>query len=137
MKVYKIYTNAQGHYQAVKQGWSWPAFGFSCLWAMTNKIWRISTVSLILFIILGLSAFMLLAIPAELITRLSTDLLLIYTGYFLLGICLLMGLNGNVWYEKSLALKGYTYQEMVVANDTQSAIVLYVKQSDENDSLVA
>lgn len=137
MKIYKIYENTQGHYKAVKQGWSWPAFGFSCVWAIAKKIWRMSTVSLSLFILFGFSAFMLLAIPPETATRLSFDLVLIYTGYFLIGIRLLMGLSGNVWYEKSLAIKGYHYQEMVVANNANNAIALYIKQQGENDLLVA
>lgn len=137
MKVYKIYANTQGHYKAVKQGWSWPAFGFSCVWAMVNRIWRMSSVSVSLFFIIGFSSLIVLAIPAEMMARFSNDLLVIYGIYFVLGIQLLMGFNGNAWYERSLVIKGYTCQELVIANNEQDAIALHQQQSNEHDLLLA
>lgn len=137
MKMYKIYESSQGHYKAVKQGWSWPAFGFSCLWAIANRVWRMSTVSLSIFVVLGFLSFMIIAVTPEVATRLSIDLLFIYTGYLLLGVRLLLGLHGNQWYEKTLAIRGYHYQEMVVAHNVKTAIELYIKQNHNNDLLIA
>lgn len=137
MKVYTIYTDSEGNYEAVKQGWSWAAFFFTCLWAVAQKIWRLSIVSLCIFFVLAVSAFMILAIPPEVATRLSLDLLFIYVGYLLLGFSLLMGLNGHQWQEKSLLRRGYHYQEMVIANSADKAIALYVKQGHDNYLLVA
>ena len=39
MKVYKIFKDSIGQYEAVKQGWSWPAFFFEGIWACVKKIW--------------------------------------------------------------------------------------------------
>ena len=37
MKTYKIFKNPTGQYEAVKQGWSWPAFFFGGIWACVKK----------------------------------------------------------------------------------------------------
>lgn len=37
MKTYKIFKNPTGQYEAVKQGWSWPAFLFGGIWACVKK----------------------------------------------------------------------------------------------------
>jgi len=41
MKQFTIYTNPQGSYEAVKQGWSWTTFGFNIWWALTKKMWAL------------------------------------------------------------------------------------------------
>jgi len=137
MKVYKIYTDSQGCYEAVKRGWSWSAFWFTCIWAVAKNIWSMSTVSLGFFVVLGVSACTVLAITPEVAVRLSFDLLFIYMGYFLLGFSVFMGLNGHQWQEKGLSIRGYRYQEMVIADSEDEAIELYVTQNDENDVLAA
>ena len=42
MKQYKIFRNASGQVEAVKQGWSWPAFFFSVIWAIAKRLWIIA-----------------------------------------------------------------------------------------------
>jgi len=37
MENYNIYMNPQGDYKAVKSGWSWTAFLFTGIWALSNK----------------------------------------------------------------------------------------------------
>lgn len=39
MKHYKIYEHPAGRIEAVKQGWSWPAFFFVPTWALFKKMW--------------------------------------------------------------------------------------------------
>jgi len=39
MKQYKIFVNPQGTCEAVKQGWSWPAFLFTWVWGIFKKMW--------------------------------------------------------------------------------------------------
>ncbi len=137
MKVYKIHADSQGNYVAVKQGWSWSAFGLTCLWAVSKKIWKISTISMSIFFVLAVLAFIASAITPEAAMQLSRDLVFIYAGYLVLGFSILMGLNGNQWYEKNLSTQGYAYQEMLVAESAKQAVDLYVKQSNENALLVA
>jgi len=137
MKVYKIHADSQGNYVAVKQGWSWAAFGLTCLWAVSKKIWKISTVSISIFFMLTVLAFIASAITPEAASHLSSDLAFIYTGYWLLGFSVLMGLNGNQWYARKLSAQGYHYQEMRVAENANQAVALYVAQNNENDLLIA
>ena len=39
MKQYKIFKHPLGKIEAVKQGWSWPAFFFNWIWALVKKMW--------------------------------------------------------------------------------------------------
>ena len=56
MKTYKIFKNPTGQYEAVKQGWSWPAFLFGGIWACVKKIWGLGIGIFVVFIILNLIA---------------------------------------------------------------------------------
>lgn len=137
MKVYKIFTDSQGCYEAVKQGWSWSAFGLTFFWAVGKKICKVSTMSMSLLGVLSALAFIASAITPEVAIRLSSDLVLVYTGYLLLGFSVFMGLNGNQWHEKMLMIQGYHSQELLVATSVKEAIALHVKHNDENDLLLA
>ena len=53
MKTYKIFKNPTGQYEAVKQGWSWPAFFFAGIWACVKKMWGLGIGIIIVFIILN------------------------------------------------------------------------------------
>lgn len=39
MKHYKIFEHPAGNIEAVKLGWSWPAFFFAGIWALFKKMW--------------------------------------------------------------------------------------------------
>jgi hypothetical protein len=39
MKTFKIYEPPTGECEAVKQGWSWPAFFFGPIWALVKTLW--------------------------------------------------------------------------------------------------
>jgi hypothetical protein len=137
MKVYTIYTDSEGNYEAIKQGWSWAAFGLTCLWAVSKKIWKISTVSISIFFILAVLVLVASAIMPEVAQQLSGGLVFIYVSYWLLGFSVLMGLNGNQWYENALPAQGYHYQEIFVAENANKAIALYINKSNENRLLIA
>ena len=54
MKQYKVYKHPSGTTEAVKQGWSWPGFFFSFIWAMVKKMWGLGVGVLIGFFVLGM-----------------------------------------------------------------------------------
>lgn len=49
MNNYKIFKSTSDTYEAVKQGWSWPAFFFVIFWLLIKRLW---VVAIILFIIM-------------------------------------------------------------------------------------
>jgi len=64
MNQYNIYTNPQREMEAVKQGWSWPAFFYGCIWAFIKGMWG-----------LGIGAFITYAMVCLLAELAGTDTL--------------------------------------------------------------
>ena len=70
MKQYKVFKHPAGSIEAVKQGWSWPAFFFSFIWAMVKKMWGlgIGVLSVLMGIgggTLGVPAFQAFGVPIK------------------------------------------------------------------------
>jgi Protein of unknown function (DUF2628) len=114
MNKYKVYKHPIGDMEAVKQGWSWPAFFLSPFWAMYKKMW-----------VLGVSILMITVfIYSTLGTRASffsfADVISIFISMF-------FGMNGNEWRIKSLLTRGYDYIETVNASSPEGAIAVHLK----------
>lgn len=120
MKQYKIFKNPLGIYEAVKQGWSWPAFFFSFIWAMVKKQWVLGTVTLIFVFIFGF------------IVGASTDE---KSGEVLINVVsiiinIIFGINGNSWRESNLISRGYEQVDTVTASNPEGAIALFLKEAN-------
>ncbi|MCY4487204.1 MAG: DUF2628 domain-containing protein [Deltaproteobacteria bacterium] len=44
MKKFSILRHATSGYEVVKNGWSWPAFFFTWIWAFVKKLWLIGVI---------------------------------------------------------------------------------------------
>jgi hypothetical protein len=137
MKSYKIYTDQTAHTKTDKMGSSWSAFSFTWLWALKKKVWDITTLSTALLILSCAFSLVALAVTPELVTKLSPSLLFIYSGYLMLGFCLLMGLNGNQWYENKLLKNGARFQAVVAAKNSTDAMMFYTKKSTDKYLMIA
>ena len=49
MKQYKIFENSEGEIEAVKQGWSWPAFFFTSIWALVKRMYLLGIGAFVAF----------------------------------------------------------------------------------------
>jgi hypothetical protein len=114
MKQYKIFKHPAGANEAVKQGWSWPAFFFSFIWAMVKKQWLLGVAVLVgMFIfgfIVGLSG--------------GGDALVNIVSII---INCVFGINGNAWREKNLISRGYELVDTVSASNPEGAVAMYLK----------
>ena len=106
MKHYKIFANPQGSYEAVKQGWSWPAFFFTWIWAIVKKMWW--PVVGVLIAVFALALF--IAALADVV---------------IIVISMIFGIFGNKWRENNLPTRRYDYKETVNAETPEGAITLY------------
>ncbi len=117
MKQYKIYKHPSGLTEAVKQGWSWPGFFFSLIWAMIKKMWAIGVGLLVGFLFLG---FLIGAAGGgtggDAIINLAA-----------LIVNIIFGVNGNSWREKNLSSRGFEEVNRVTATNPESAIALHLK----------
>ena len=119
MKQFKIYVNPQGYYEAVKQGWSWPAFFFSFIWAMVKKMWGLGVSVFIGFFVFGF-------IVGVSESGAGGDALINIVSIIA---NIIFGINGNKWRENNLSKRGYEYKDTVTAANTEAAVALYVKEN--------
>ncbi len=137
MNIYKVYANSQGNSEAVKIGWSWTAFFFTWIWALGKKIWGLTMLTTGILIMTLIVAFITVAIVPEFASKLSFEFLLIYTGYFVLGFSVLMGLNGNQWYENKLLTRGYRFRAFIMADNSKEAVTSYTQKNDDQYLMAA
>ncbi|WP_111495200.1 DUF2628 domain-containing protein [Marinobacter bohaiensis] len=116
MNSYHIYTHQDGKSEAVKQGWSWPAFFFGMFWACAKQLWKLAA---------GLLVLGLVFIFAPFVLDMSYDgvkafnLLCNILG---LGIGLWLGGQGNAMREKNLQERGFRLVSNVEAQSPELAL---------------
>lgn len=117
MKQYKVFKHPSGAIEAVKQGWSWPAFFFSFIWAMVKKMWPLGIGVLIGFFVLGM------VVGAA--GGGNGGEALINIAAIISNV--VFGLNGNAWREANLHSRGYELEDTVTAANPEGAVALYLK----------
>ena len=116
MKHYRIFEHPAGNIEAVKLGWSWPAFFFGFLWALAKKMWWLGG---------GLFAAFFLAESLDASADEALDGLITVAA---LVLAFLFGLNGNRWRENNLQSRGYEYTQTHTAANPDGATARYLKQ---------
>ena len=127
MTEYKIYANRQGTNEAVKQGWSWPAFLFHFIWALVKKMWVLGGTLLAFFFFMGM-------IEVAIETSEGKDAafgLAAFMNLFAISVAIVFGVNGNKWREKKLQSRGFEYQDSNSAANPEAAIAQWIKASQE------
>ena len=123
MATYKIYHRQKGEYRAVKQGFSWPAFFFTWLWAFVKGLWEIGIIGLLLYSCSG--AFADGVTARNDIGPMFVFLLLIITYLIIFGVF------GNRWYMKSLTQRGFEYIDTVTTENSEAAM-MQIADRNEN-----
>lgn len=114
MKQYKVFQHPSGTAEAVKQGWSWPAFFFSVVWAMVKKQWALAVLVLI-----GTLAVRVLVGASD--SGQTGEGLVNLIGFI---INLVFGAAGNSWHERNLISRGYQFSNTVSAANAEGAVAL-------------
>ena len=118
MKTFQVYTHPQAATEAVKVGFSWPAFFFSFFWMLAKRLWGVAA--------LWFSAYFLCAIIEKVANPENANggspalFLLVAAVYFILW--LLPAFKGNQWREKNLTKRGYQLQGTVQAASPEGAL---------------
>lgn len=119
MKQFKVLKHPTGDVQVVKQGWCWPAFFFSFIWAMVSKMWALGVGALIGFFALGIVIG--LSVPPELQDGIINLVAIAVNIYF--------GSSGNQLREKHLISRGFELKDTVTAANKDGAVALFLKNS--------
>lgn len=112
MKTFEIYAHADGHREAVKVGWSWPAFFFCHVWALFKQMWPLAAGGFALHLLFNLVAMD--ALPPGAADGLTTLVMILVSAAY--------GGYGNTWRGDHLRKQGYRLLGMVHAQTPQMAI---------------
>lgn len=123
MKTFKIYRHPTLGSEAVKVGFSWPAFFCGLIWMLVCKLWGKATHWFILYFI---------ATMIETATDTATEsglqaiaYLVLIAGY--LALWLVPAFKGNAWRAANLVSKGYELTDTLQAKTKDAAIAQSAK----------
>ena len=114
MRVYKVFEHPMGRYEAVKDGWSWPAAFFGIFWSLFKKLWAVSLALFVLGIFLG---FINTTPEVALLLQLI--------------IVIVMGYMGNSWRESKLLSNGYKYLGTSMADNGPTAVAKQLENAEK------
>ncbi len=115
MAIYTIYKHDEaGLVQAVKLGFSWPAFFFDMIWAAVKQLWLVFTL-MMLGLLTIFSAFDMIAGPEA---TPNMD----FFALWRISLAVFFGAYGNDWVRKDLERQGYQVMSEVEANTPQDAL---------------
>ena len=110
MSAYRIFSHPEKGYKAVKRGFSWPAFFFGWIWALSRQLWL--DACLLFFLEFAALAIRLVLIPEGLIFSALPGLIL----------HLFFGFKGNFWRGKNLENNGFASLGAITARDLNDAL---------------
>ena len=113
---YRIYSDTEGELEAIKVGWSWPAFFFNVIWALTKGMWVLVITILLIFLVAGMFVRM-------------TDGDIMWTNGLSLALSLIMGATANPLQARKLATYGFEPIATVSANSPEQAVSRYLQQN--------
>jgi len=125
MKAFSVYSHPTRGYEAVKHGFSWPAFFFGPIWILMKRLWGI-------FFGLWFLAYMGLVLIQSVTNTAQSDSgaqalvrLMLAGGY--LALWLVPAFKGNSWRVVNLIKRGYELIAMVNAETPDAAIAEVAK----------
>ncbi len=127
MNQYKIFESPARRKEAVKQGWSWPAFFFHLIWAFVKKMYALgASVSVALFILLLLFGLIDSASGGKREKAIGDF-------FEIAGLItsIIFGVNGNAWREKNLISRGFDFKTVVTASSPEGATALYMMKEKQ------
>lgn len=126
MRSFNVYERSDGKCNAVKNGWSWPAFFFGSIWALCMQLWLIGLILLPVELLLQ----MLVSVTGQIQTN-ATGSYAETTGtiggviaILALSIRIAFGSFGNSWKRKRLGKLGYRFNKTLDAGSKEDAISL-------------
>ena len=125
MKKFNIYEHPTQGFEAIKVGFSWPAFFFGIFWMLVKKLWVIAGVWLVAYIILSLIEKVTDQSGADIAQ--SLVYLILIVGY--LTLWLVPAFKGNKWRTGSLLKRGYEEIVTVQAETPDAAIALAARSA--------
>jgi len=124
MKSFKIYKDPTDTFEAVKDGWSWPAFFFTWIWAYSKGLYLLCLGTILIAYVLPFFWAITTGDVAEYNALKFIIIFLVVLG---------LGANGNELYGEKLKRKGFRLVGEQNANNRVDAIEkYYIKNTIED-----
>lgn len=114
MRKFNVYQfgTSNGHFEAVKDGWSWPGFFFGWIWAFVKGLNK-------------LGALLLIGHVALFVISYQNELLNAVTSIVGFGIAIWVGAMGNKMRGQKLEEEGYTRVGTIDASSEEAAVATF------------
>jgi len=133
MKTFRVYSHPTHGHEAVKQGFSWPAFFFGFFWMLVKRLWGLAALWFLAFV--GLSVIERVADAAQTEPGAQALVYLILAvGYFALW--LVPAFKGNSWRTANLAKRGHELVREVQAETPDVAVAQVARAAQQGDAAV-
>ncbi len=119
MKQFKIFEHPTKGLDAVKIGFSWPAFFLGIIWLIFKGMWKYAGIFFVIYLIMSFIQSSISSSNIEPVL-VSTYTLMIRITHLL--ILTTLGFKGNFWRESSLREKGYAFMTTVYADSHTKAL---------------
>ena len=127
LKNYKIFRHPNGQLEAVKQGWSWPAFFFSGVWLLFKKIWGLGLILCFFYLILTVIEVSFAGPTEE-----AGAVIQFLSVLIQLVIGVILGITGHTLREKNLLSRGFELKKTVAASNQEIALSRYLKSNQQS-----
>jgi hypothetical protein len=114
-----VYHHPTQGYEAVKQGFSWPAFFFGLIWMLVKRLWGFAGLWFLAYVGLALIEAVTDAAQSEPGAQ-ALVYLMLAGGYFALW--LVPAFKGNSWRVANLTKRGYELIREVNAETPEAAV---------------
>jgi hypothetical protein len=123
MKTFDVYKHPTLGYQAVKQGFGWPALFFSVIWAFVKNMWGLG------FAFLGV--IIALAFVEKVLEQAGSKGGVLVMILAQLAFYIIVGVKGNDWRRSNLQKRGFEKLCTIRAETPEAAIGEVAKPSGE------
>ena len=124
MKTFDVYKHPTQGYQAVKQGFGWPAFIFTVIWAFVKHMSGLG------FALLGI--IVLLILVETVFEQVGSQGGVLVTLLVQLAFYIVVGVQGNDWRRGNLVNRGFKKLNTVEAETPDAAIASVAESSNEH-----
>lgn len=112
---YSVYSHPSLGHEVIKNGFSWPAFFFTWIWAFIKKLWSYGVGFIVVL-------FLLLMIESIFFQKADSSGGALIMLVLQVAIFLFFGINGNRWRSESMERRGYTLVGRSLANTPDGAL---------------
>ena len=119
MKQFNIFEHPSKGLDAVKVGFSWPAFFLGIIWLVFKGMWKYAGIFFVIYLIMTFIQNSISSSDLEPGLEATYVLMVRITHLFIL---IILGFKGNFWRESTLREKGYIFITTVHADSPARAL---------------